>query len=173
MDRWMDGSRDRYTDRYVWRSRVPGALAPQEVQPEASPTASLAPQTPQMPKLQQLGDDFICVLCQKPQSIQIGKSQMKSGSIHTYTIIYEYMESTWNFSRKLRICQGCEALVDEFAQNAQGLTLCRTCFFNGSGVQRPFMWSFHMEGNPKIHPLRPSTSGQIPQFQNNGLPNRC
>eukprot|EP00435_Cladocopium_sp_Y103_P056316 s8_g19.t1 len=49
----------------------------EEVQPEASPSASLAPQTPHMPKVQ--------------------------------------------------ICQGCESLVDEFAQNAQGLTLCRTC----------------------------------------------
>ena len=29
-----------------------------------------------------------------------------------------------------RICQGCEGLVDEFAQNAQGLTLCRTCFLD-------------------------------------------
>ena len=28
---------------------------------------------------------------------------------------------------ELRICQGCEALVDEFAQNAQGLILCRSC----------------------------------------------
>eukprot|EP00434_Breviolum_minutum_P034724 symbB.v1.2.030738.t1/scaffold3495.1/size92607/8 len=50
---------------------------PSEVQPEASPSASLAPQTPVWPKMQ--------------------------------------------------ICQGCEALVDEFAQNAQGLILCRSC----------------------------------------------
>eukprot|EP00913_Durusdinium_trenchii_P010634 g9978.t1 len=54
--------------------------APQPVQeePDASPTASLAPPTPVMPKVQS--------------------------------------------------CQGCEAMVDEFAQNAQGQLLCRTMY---------------------------------------------